>query len=398
MPTPPTVVVMSRCSWTLHNFRRPLMRALTLGGSRVLAFGAGGDGYDARLIDEGFEFGSMPFGSRRINPVEDLVLVGRLARRLRELKPSVAHAFTIRPAIFGTIAAALAGVPVRVVTITGLGHAFTTGSPQLRYIVESLYRVALRYADVVFFENPDDRDLFVQRKLVSLEQCELVPGTGVDVDRFARVALPCEHGDAICVLMISRLLKEKGVYDYLGAARALSAKYPNVRFRLLGGPDPRNPSSLTREDIRAEAAAARVDWVDEVVDVRPYIAEADVVVLPSYREGLPRSLLEAASMGRPLVTTDVPGCREVVTEGVNGFRVPVRDPAALAQAIERLIVDRRMLQEMGKKSRQMVEARFDERIVIERTLRAYGELVDRKGSGPATSSAERPEVAQPQPR
>jgi glycosyltransferase involved in cell wall biosynthesis len=369
------IVVMSRCSWTLFNFRRSLVGALHTAGASVLALGAAGDGFDAQLRAAGIEFQHIPVSRRSLNPLGDALLFVSLVATFRRVRPTLVHAFTIKPAVFGTLAAAAAGVPVRVVTITGLGHAFISGSTLLRRVVIALYRLALRRAHRVFFQNADDRALFIGLGLVPAERSELIAGSGVDLEHFAVAPLPYRAGTAPSFLMIARLLKEKGVREYLQAASALKAAHPQATFRLLGGVDPRNPSALSPDEVAALRASTSVEWIDEVADVRPYIRAADVVVLPSYREGLPRTLLEASAMGRALIATDVEGCREVVVDSQNGYVVPAGDAQALAGAMGRMIEDPAAIATMGANARVRAGARFDERQVLSRTLAAYEELL-----------------------
>lgn len=371
---PARIVIGSRCSWTLHNFRLRLIQELMGQGYRVTAIGGGGDGYDKRLLSAGVDFRDVPLSRKGIAPLADLLLFFSLYRLFRREEPMIFHAFTIKPAIYGTLAAAAAGVPVRVVTITGLGHAFTTASGLVRRMVEFLYRTALRRATRVYFQNNDDRALFLQRGLVTSAKVRMVAGSGVDTGKFAVQPLPAAAGGRLRFLMIARLLREKGVFEYFAAAQILRQEYPDVQITLLGGLDSRNPSALSRADLDSLTAGGAVRWLDEVSDVRPHIAASDVLVLPSYREGLPRSILEGASMGRAAIVTDVPGCRDAVDSGVTGVIVPPADPDALAKAMKQLMNDPAKVIRMGAAARARVEARFDERAVILETTSAYREL------------------------
>ncbi|WP_116812554.1 glycosyltransferase family 4 protein [Steroidobacter cummioxidans] len=367
------IAVVSRCARTLFNFRRSLIGAAQRAGAEVTAFGSAGEGFEQRLQSQGMRFEHIPVSWRGLDPLADLMLLGTMARMFRRYRPHIVHCFTIKPAIFGTVAAWLAKVPLRVVTITGLGHAFTTAGPLVRGVVTRLYRFALARAHVVFFQNKDDRDLFVQLGLVSAGVARLIPGSGVDLERFAPVALPGGGRDSPRFLMIARLLREKGVREFIEAAAAVKQRYPGAAFTLLGGADSRNPSSLSAAEIAELRNSAAVQWVDEVLDVRQYIAAADVMVLPSYREGLPRTLLEGAAMGRALVATDAPGCREVVIPGETGYLVPVRDSAALAQAMQTLCECPDEIPALGRAARHMVEAIYDQRVVDAICLHAYAE-------------------------
>lgn len=365
------ILVISRCARTLYVFRRSLIAAAVQCGAEVLALGAGGDGFEARLAESDVRFERIPVALRSSDLLADLRLVLCLVRKFRQTRPDVVHSFTVKPAIFATIAAWLAGVPRRIVTITGLGHAFTTAGSLMRSAVMLLYRVALARAHVVFFQNPDDRDFFVASGLVRASVARLIPGSGVDVDRFAPCPLPSEIDGAPRFLMIARLLREKGVREYIAAARRVKIEYPRATFTLLGGGDPRNPSALSDGEILALQASAEVEWVDEVTDVKPFIAAADVMVLPSYREGLPRTLLEGAAMGRAMIATDTPGCRELVIPGETGYLVEVGDEMSLARAMARLCASPLEILALGRSARQLVEKCYDESLVNRVCLDAY---------------------------
>lgn len=365
------VFIVSRCARTLYNFRRRLIEDVTRAGASVTALGAAGDGFEVRLREHGVAFEHIPVGQRSIDPLADLRLLRHLVARFRRERPHVVHAFTIKPAIFGTLAAWLAGVPVRIVTITGVGHAFTTAGPAVRTIVSMLYRVALSRAHVVSFQNADDRELFLSLGLVRRERTQLVPGSGIDLDAFRPRPLPLEAGGAPRFLMLARVLREKGVAEFAAAAAIVKAKHPNATFTLLGGADARNPSTLNPEELDALRRSSVLQWIDDVADVRPYIEAADVVVLPSYREGLPRALLEGAAMGRALVATDVPGCRDLVLEGQTGHLAEAGNAQSLAAAMQKLCDDPQAIAVMGRAARSLVETRFDLRLVNRMSLETY---------------------------
>jgi glycosyltransferase involved in cell wall biosynthesis len=371
------IFVISRCARTLYIFRRSLIAEASKAGAEVIAMGAGGDGFEECLERNGVRFEHIPVAMRSIDMLADIRLVMCLIRKFRRSKPDVVHSFTVKPAIFATLAAWLTGVPRRVVTITGLGHAFTTAGSIMRSVVKLLYRMALSRAHIVFFQNRDDRDFFVSQGVVRASIARMIPGSGVDVDRFAPCPLPCEDGAAPRFLMIARLLREKGVREYIRAAHLVKTDHPRATFTLLGGTDPRNPSALPLEEVAALRASGEVTWVDEVADVRPFIASADVVVLPSYREGLPRTLLEGGAMGRALVATDAPGCREVVIPGETGYLVQAGDASSLAQAMARLCESPREIGDLGRRARRLVETCYDQRLVNQACLLSYATDVGR---------------------
>jgi glycosyltransferase involved in cell wall biosynthesis len=368
---PDKLLILSRCARTLYGFRRSLAQRAAECGYSVRLAGAGGDGFDDRLIKEGFQFRPVPISFRGLDPVRDLWLFAALVRLMLKERPRVVHCFTIKPVIYGTVAAWITRVPVRVVTITGLGHAFISGHAILRTLIEQLYRLSLHRAHTVFFQNPEDLALFVERRLVQREQARLVPGSGVDLHHFPQTPLPMLSSANPRFLMIARLLKEKGIGEFIEAARIVKRSRPGVSFQLVGGVDTRNPSQLTEAEFEALNYDNVVDWVGEVGDVRPFIAGADIVVLPSYREGVPRSLLEGAAMGRALLAADTPGCREIAKHDVTGLLVPPRDPSALADAMKRLLENSQLVAIFGQSARRLVESHFDETIVLSLMLRAY---------------------------
>ena len=350
------------------------MAALQSRGDSLACGGAGGDGYEDKITDLGVRFVPLPVNRRALNPFADLKLFWSLYRWYREERPDVVHHFTIKPVIYGSLAAYLARVPRIVNTVTGLGYVFTSETIGiLRRLVEILYRVALASAHYTFFQNPDDRTLFVQRRLVDGDKAGLLPGSGVDTGHFAPQGDSASTSDDHAVfLMIARLLKDKGVYEFVEAARIVKAKYPECEFQLLGGRDDRNPSVISAEEIDSWQRAKTVVWLGEVTDVRSSIAGADVVVLPSfYREGTPRSLLEAASMGKPLIATDAVGCREAVDHDLTGLLIPVRDASALAAAMEKLVTSPEARSRMGAAGRNKMVTQFEEKQVIAKVLAHY---------------------------
>jgi glycosyltransferase involved in cell wall biosynthesis len=291
--------------------------------------------------------------------------------------------------VYGSVAARFAGVRGVYSLISGLGSAFlgTHWKHQLLSRVAcAFYRAALAGNERVFFQNSDDLGMFLRRRIIrSPQQAVLLGGAGVDLRRFQPVSIP-KGGP--CFLFVGRLLRDKGVYEYVQAARTLSIKYPGPRFVLIGAADS-NPSSASLAEVRAWVEAGFLEWHSCVDDVRPWLAEASVFVLPSYREGSPRAALEAMAMGRPIVTTATPGCRDTVEEGGNGFLVPVGDPHAVAAAMERFVLDPRLLERMGRRSREIACARFDICAVNSAILRTLG-LKAGAGARPHPGSAPGP--------
>ncbi|MCY7280404.1 MAG: glycosyltransferase family 4 protein, partial [Sphingomonas bacterium] len=299
------------------------------------------------------------------SPVEDSRLLLDYIRLLRDERPAMFLGFTAKPNIYGSLAARLTNVPVAA-TISGLGSAFLKGGPLGGFLLR-LYRLALRRARAIFFQNPADRKLFIDRRIARPDQARLVAGSGIDLDRFA--PSPIEQHEHFCFLLIARLLLDKGIAEFVEAARIIRSRYPHARFQLLGGTADDNPSAVPHAELARWAAETIVEQLGMKDDVRPFIAAADCIVLPSYREGLPRSLLEGAAMARPLIASDVPGCRDVVDHQVNGLLCEVRSAQSLAIAMEQLLEmspDERSA--MGAAGRRKVEAEFDQRLVAEAYL------------------------------
>lgn len=318
---------------------------------------------DDRMRDLGVERIAIEIDRSGMNPVADLRLLARYRSLLKRLRPAAHLGYTIKPNIYGSFAAASLGIPA-LPNVSGLGTAFIRGGP-LQMIVTRLYRAGFRRAPVVFFQNEEDRQLFVDRRIVRPGQTRVLPGSGVDLQRFRPAPLA---GGPPVFLFIGRLLRDKGVVEFVEAARSLRPEYPDARFQLLGAVDEGNRTAIRQSEIDSWVAEGVVERLGTTDDVRPFIAAATAIVLPSYREGLPRSLLEAAAMSRPLIAADVPGCRDVVVDGLNGYLCAVRDAGSLAAAMRRLTQlppGQRLA--MGEAGRQRVQERFSEALVV----RAY---------------------------
>jgi glycosyltransferase involved in cell wall biosynthesis len=299
-----------------------------------------------------------------LNPFADLALLGNYRSILKKLRPAAYLGYTIKPNIYGSLAAASLRVPA-LPNVSGLGTAFIRGGP-LQLLVTQLYRAAFRKAPVVLFQNDEDRQLFVDRRIARQDQGRVLPGSGVDLDWFAPVPVP--NGPPTFLLM-ARLLRDKGVAEFVEAARQMRAQLPEARFQLLGPIDEGNRTAISGAELKSWVSAGIVEHLGTTDDVRPFIEAATAVVLPSYREGLPRSLLEAAAMGRPLIATDVPGCRDVVDHGVDGLLCEVRDPTALALAMHRMAdMPTRERQAMGEAARRKVQERYSEEFVVQAYL------------------------------
>jgi len=363
------VVVSANQAWNIYNFRRGLVSGLIGAGAKVTIL-APSDASSAKLKALGCEVIDFEMASQGVNPVTDLLLIGRYLRALRQLKPDLLINYTIKPNIYGSIAARLAGVRSLAV-ITGLGYTFINDNIIAR-VARRLYKVALKFPVQVWFLNQDDQRVFLEYKLVDHGKTRILDGEGIDTEFFAPLKKDAQD-DQFRFLLIARMLWDKGIAEYVEAAQAVRKKYPNARFQLLGAVGVDNPSAATREQVAAWHDAGVVEYLGTLTDVRSVIAGADCVVLPSYREGVPRTLMEAAAMSKPLIATDVPGCREVVVDGRNGFLCKARDGKDLSRKmIDMLELSDAQRAVLGMESRNYVQSRFDEKLVIAKYFEFLG--------------------------
>ena len=367
-----TVIVLGAYAPSLILFRGKLIEALVARGHHVVAVASDiSDEVASRLRAMGAEPRAISIANQSLSPLSALRSASALVRLFRAVRPNAVIAYTAKPVTLGGLAARLVPGTRFVAMITGLGYAFIAGAGARRRFARGtaalLYRLALRRSQAIIFQNPDDRDFFRSQQLLP-EDIEpvVVGGSGIDLDHFRPAPIPQRLG----FLMISRLLGDKGVREYLLAAVRLKRRHPEVDFRLIGYFD-QSPDAIARAELD-EAVAAGVEFLGRKDDVRPGIAEASVYVLPSYHEGTPRSVLEAMAMGRAIVTTDVPGCRQTVDDGVNGLLVAARDAEALAAAMERFIREPRLAAQMGAESRRIAESRFDVHRVNDAIIAAAG--------------------------
>lgn len=357
------IAISINTAWNIANFRAGLIRALQEDGYEILAI-APPDAHVARLEEMGCRFIPMPMDNKGSNPVADAGLFLRYFGVLRRERPVAYLGYTIKPNVYGSLAAQRLGIPV-INNVSGLGTAFIRKS-FLTSIVKRLYRTAFRGSDRVFFQNDDDRQLFLAERLVREVQTGLLPGSGIDLSKFKVVPRSSDDGERpVSFLLIARLVFDKGVREYVEAARIVRHARPGTQFRLLGFLDVENRTAVTRHDVDAWVREGTIDYLGHADDVRPLIAETDCVVLPSYREGTPRTLLEAAAMGKPLIATDVPGCREVVEDAVTGLLCKVRSGEDLAaKMIEMVDAGPARRHAMGLAGRAKMERQFDEQLVI----------------------------------
>lgn len=356
------ILMTVNAAWNIWNFRRPLVEALSGDGHRITVLAPPDDAVPD-LVRLGCRVRPLEMSVKGLNPIEDLKLQLRFGQIFREELPDAVLSYTIKNNIFGARAAKSANVPF-VPNVTGLGTAFLSGK-LLQTVTEQLYRRSFAALPVVFFQNEDDRDLFLGRRLVGADQARLLPGSGIDLQRFTPAPMPAPE-DPPVFLMIARLLRDKGVLEFVDAARMVKARHPRARFQLLGAVGSENRSAIDRPMVDAWVAEGLVEYLGTTADVRPEIAAASCVVLPSYREGAPRTLIEASAMARPLIATDVPGCRAVVDRDVSGFLCEVRSAESLATAMERFLdLSPEAQQAMGAAGRAKMEREFDQALVVD---------------------------------
>jgi len=362
-------------AWNVVNFRAGLIRALQEDGYHVTAL-APPDGHVSRLEHMGCRFIPLPMDNKGTNPATDTALYLRYLRLLWSERPSAFLGYTIKPNIYGSLAAHALGIPV-INNISGLGTAFIRNN-WLTDVVKGLYRVALKPSQKVFFQNDDDRQIFLRNELVKPEQTALIPGSGIDLVKFRPVIREKSPNPGFRFLLVGRLLYDKGISEYVAAARMVKAQRPNVTFALLGFLDAENRTAIPREQVARWVQEGIIEYLGTADDVRPHLAEADCVVLPSYREGTPRTLLEAAAMAKPLIATDVPGCREVVEDGRNGLLCKVKNAEDLARTmIEMIDMPPAKRHAMGAAGRAKMEQEFDENFVIAAYLETLRRLFRR---------------------
>jgi glycosyltransferase involved in cell wall biosynthesis len=378
------VLISINSCWNIYNFRAGLIRELVRNGYEVVA-AAPPDDYSSRLEQLGCRYLALPMDGNGQSPIQDILLFFRYLRLLRKVRPDVFLGYTIKPNIFGSVAAHLLGIPV-INNIPGLGVAFARET-WLTKLVKLLYSFALGPSKTVFFQNAESRDLFIRLKLVRTQQALLLPGSGVDLQKFKpQKNTPQPGGPAETVfLLLGRLFWDKGVGEYVEAARLVKQCFPEARFQILGFLDGAARGAISRSQMDAWVKEGIVEYLGSAEDVRPAIAAANCAVLPSrYPEGTPRALLEAAAMARPIVTTDMPGCRATVDDGVSGFLCMPRNAEDLAEKlIAFLCLAPEARERMGAASRIKAERKYDERIVVRRYVAAIEQAAGGLGSSTA---------------
>ena len=351
------------------NFRGKLLEAIQQQGHEIHIIAPDLTSFSAeheKLLDLGYFIHEVSMQRTGTNPIADLKTLESMYTVIKKIKPDYVLSYTIKPVIYGTLAAWLAKVPNRYALITGLGYAFQNVETQTKRsifqkLVHGLYQQALSRSHKAFFQNPDDLKLFQDLKLLTVQTpTVVVNGSGVNVADFNVLPLPLTADQKIKIsfLLIARLLGDKGVREYAEAAKIIQQQYPHVEFNLVGWID-ENPSAITQQELDQWVANKTVKYWGKLTDVRPAIAESSVYVLPSYREGTPRTVLEAMAMGRAIITTDAPGCRETVVDGDNGFLVEVKSVESLVEAMQKFINQPELIEKMGNRSREIALHKYD---------------------------------------
>lgn len=361
------IILFANTDWYLYNYRLPLARALRTRGDEVILLSPPGR-YTELLEKDGFRCLVFPLERKGMNPLAEVATIFRLWQCLRQEKPDLLHNFTIKPVLYGSLAARLAGIRQIVNAVPGLGIAFAEGQGFLRLIVTSLYRLSLGGTQVIF-QNPADRQVFLDQKLISAAQAHLVPGSGVDVEIFRPTPEPA--GEPV-VLLAGRLLRSKGVPEFVETARQLRGEGLRARFVLAGEPYPDNPDTIQAKELaewETEGVIENWGWHDDMAAVIP---QAAIICLPTrYNEGLPRLLVEAGACARPVVATDIPGCRMILRNGENGLMIAAGNLPALKEALKTLILAPALRERMGKRGREIVEQEFSVERILSQTLEVY---------------------------
>ena len=368
-----TVAIIYNASENAYKIKQKLIFLLKENNYDVIVI-APFDRYSDKFSELGVSYFRLDMNRKGENLIEELLLIAKFVKVLKLTAPDVILNFTIKPNLYGSIAAAILSKPT-ICNVTGLGTVFIKSGNSLLF-VKLLYKIAFKFSSKIFFQNIDDKNLFDNLKLVCPKKSELIPGDGVDIDLFSPSFPQSRFDEKVVFLFIGRILRDKGVMEFVGAAKLLIEKYGNVEFQILGGVDEGNATAISLEEVMQWQSAGIINYLEYTDDVRPFLANADVVVLPSYREGMPRTILDAAAMGTPVIVTDVPGCRHAVIHGETGYLCKVQDINSLADAMENMLnagSDQRKL--LGNNGRKMIVNEFDEKIVLKKYLETIAAIM-----------------------
>ncbi len=364
------VAIVLNTSWNIYNFRMNFVKALLQQGHEVHTI-APADDYTHHLVNIGCVHHNVTMDSRGANVIKDMALIAELGAIYYRVKPDIILHFTIKPNVYGTLAAAALGIP-SINNVCGLGTVFLKKG-LVSMVAKLLYKISFRFPKKVFFQNPEDMQLFIEEKLVSPERAEILPGSGIDAAAFTPA--PFKRNKIFTFLLVSRLILEKGIVEYVEAIKLLKAEGINARFQLLGAKDPEHKRGIPLNVVDNWIEEGLVEYLGKTDHVQHYINQADCVVLPSYREGSPRSLMEAACLSKPIITTNVPGCRQVVKDGLNGLLCESQNAEDLAiKMLAMTETEDAMLQTMGARGRKKMELEFSDTIVLKKYIAAMNDI------------------------
>ncbi len=354
------ISIIINTSWNIYNFRKGLVNAFLAEGWEVHAI-APEDEYSKRLTNMGCIFHPIQVDNKGSNPIKDLQTTLSFRKILKEIKPDISLHYTVKPNIYATLAARTLGIPV-ISNISGLGTIFIRQN-FISKIGITLYKLALKHPKVVFFQNPDDKTLFLKKKIIKETQAKLLAGSGIDTNYFTPFYKENNH---LSFLMVARLIYDKGILEYYASAKKIKKESPNVTFNICGFIEPESQLGVDKKTVEKWQKEGVINYLGTTDDIKSIINQHQIIVLPSYREGTPKTLLEAAATAKPIITTDVPGCREVVKDGINGYLCEAKSIDDLAEKIKKMIkTSPESRQKMGEKGRELVLNKFDQRFVIE---------------------------------
>ncbi len=360
------ILFVSRCAWTLYNFRKDIMLFFKNKGFKVYALGGKEGNYEDKLKKIGIDYIKIPTSQKSINFISDIKLFISLIILYKRLKPDIIFHYTIKPLIYGNIAAFLVKFKNTYNFITGLGYVFISAKKFLRWTIQTLYKISLFNCEKILFYNEQDLSFFLRNQIGDPTRFSIIPGSGVDMQTFSPGKKNGENG--ITVGMISRFLAEKGVWEFVENAKSLKEHIKNIRFMMIGGRDPRNPSTVSEEDVKNWKKIG-IEVYDRTDNVSEFLKKIDILIHPTYREGFSRILLEAMASEVPIITTNVPGCKDVIDNGYQGFLVPLKHLDMLQKKTKILIFSPKLRKKMGKRGREKVEKRFKNTIIFEKIFR-----------------------------
>jgi glycosyltransferase involved in cell wall biosynthesis len=376
MPLHKKIIISANSAWNVVNFRKGIVLELINHGFEVVVVSPK-DEYVVKLCALGCQHININVDNKGINPINDLYLFFQYLKIFYQVEPNVILTYTVKPNIYGSLAAYIFSIPI-VNNISGLGTAFIRGG-LLGRIVNFLYKISLRKSECIFFQNHDDEYLFLNKNLVTKGKVSVLPGSGVNLEYYqpSKSNIVNKDHDEFVFLLIARLIWDKGIQEYVDAARFVKKYNPKARFQILGFLDVDNQTAVSHSEIDLWVAEGIVEYIGVTEDVRPHINSSDCVVLPSYREGVPKTLLEAAAMGKSIITTEVEGCKDVVDDGVNGYLCNVRDYNDLAEKMQTMLtMNSKDIEQMGLNGRKKMEQEFDEKIVINKYISIVNKIIN----------------------